>query len=60
MAFLNKVGSCNMIGSLDIVANSISLIQPDGSLQVLSLGGTVPPVNNQHVQDLYKVLRRQR
>ena len=46
MAFLNKIGSCNMTGSVDIVANSISLIKPDGSLQELTLGGTIAPVNN--------------
>ena len=34
MSFLNKQGSgANMTGSLDIVANSLSLITPDGSLQ---------------------------
>jgi hypothetical protein len=46
MAFYNKKGSCNMTNSLDIVANSISLIQPDGSLQTLTIGGTIAPVNN--------------
>ena len=46
MAFLNKVGSCNMTGSVDIVANSISLIRPDGTLQALTLGGTIAPANN--------------
>ena len=46
MSFLNKVGSCNMTGSVDIVANSITLIRPDGSLQELTLGGTIAPVNN--------------
>ena len=46
MAFLNKIGSCNMTGSIDIVANSITLIKPDGTLQALTLGGTIAPVNN--------------
>ena len=46
MAFLNKLGSCNMTGSVDIVANSISLIKPDGTLQSLTLGGTIAPVND--------------
>ena len=46
MAFLNKVGSCNMTGSVDIVANSISLIRPDGTLQALTLGGTIAPIND--------------
>ena len=46
MAFLNKVGQCNMTGSVDVVANSISLLNPDGTLQKLTLGGTVAPVNN--------------
>ena len=46
MAFLNKVGQCNMTGSVDVVANSISLINPDGTIQQLTLGGTVAPVNN--------------
>jgi hypothetical protein len=46
MAFLNKVGSCNMTGSVDIVANSLSLIKPDGSLQTLTLGGTIAPIDS--------------
>ena len=35
-----------MTGSVDIVANSISLIKPDGTLQSLTLGGTIAPVND--------------
>ena len=35
-----------MTNSVDIVANSISLIQPDGSLQTLTIGGTIAPVND--------------
>ena len=46
MAFLNKMGSCNMTGSVDIVANSIKLIKPDGTLQELTLGGTIAPIND--------------
>ena len=46
MAFLNKVGSCNMTGCVDIIANSLSLIKPDGSLQTLTLGGTIAPINS--------------
>jgi hypothetical protein len=43
----NRLGSgANMTGSLDLVCNSISLIQPDGTLQALTLGGTIAPVNN--------------
>ena len=46
MAFYNKKGSSNMTNSLDIVANSYSVIQPDGSLLPLTIGGTIAPVNN--------------
>ena len=46
MAFYNKKGSSNMINSLDIVANPFSLIRADGSLQPLTIGGTIAPVNN--------------
>ena len=35
-----------MTGSADIIANSISLIKPDGTLQSLTLGGTIAPVND--------------
>ena len=35
-----------MTGSVDIVANSISLIRPDGTLQALTLGGTIAPIND--------------
>ena len=46
MSFLNRVGNgASMTNSIDIVAHSISLIQPDGSLQTLTLGGTIAPVN---------------
>ena len=46
MSFWNRVGNgASMSNSVDIVANSISLIQPDGSLQTLTIGGTVAPVN---------------
>ena len=45
MTFYNKQGSCNMTNAVDIVANSISLIQPDGTLQSLTGGGgTTAPV----------------
>ena len=46
MAFYKKKGSSNMTNSLDIVANSFSLIRADGSLQPLTIGGTIAPVNN--------------
>ena len=46
MTFYNKQGNCNMTNSVDIIANSISLVQPDGTLQTLSIGGTIAPVNN--------------
>ena len=46
MTFYNKQGVCSMTNSVDIVANSISLIQPDGSLQTLTIGGTIAPVND--------------
>ena len=46
MTFYNKHGACNMTNSIDIIANSISLIQPDGTLQTLTIGGTIAPVNN--------------
>ena len=46
MSFLNKAGNgASMTNSIDLVCNSISLLQPDGSLQLLTLGGTVAPVN---------------
>ena len=35
-----------MTNSVDIIANSISLIQPDGSLLSLTVGGTIAPVND--------------
>jgi hypothetical protein len=35
-----------MTNSVDIIANSISLIQPDGTLKTLTIGGTIAPVNN--------------
>jgi len=38
MTFHNKLGSCSMTNSVDIVANSISLIQSDGTLQNLTGG----------------------
>ena len=42
MSFLNKLGSgANMTGSLDVVAHSISLINPDGSLQSTSANNPV-------------------
>ena len=41
MSFLNKQGSgANMTGSLDIVANSLSLIGPNGSLQTFTGSAT--------------------
>ena len=46
MTFYNKQGNCNMTNSVDIIANSISLVQPDGTLQTLTIGGTIAPVNN--------------
>ena len=46
MAFYNKKGSSNMTNSLDIVANSFSLIRADGSLQPLIIGSTIAPVND--------------
>ena len=46
MTFYNKQGDCSMTNSIDIIANSISLIQPDGTLQALTVGGTIAPVNN--------------
>ena len=46
MTFYNKKGSSNMTNAVDIIANSISLVQPDGSLQTLTIGGTIAPVNN--------------
>ena len=46
MTFLNKKGSSNMTNAVDIIAHSISLVQPDGSLQTLTIGGTIAPVNN--------------
>ena len=33
MAFLNRQGSCNMTGSVSVIANSISLIKPDGTIE---------------------------
>ena len=50
MAFLNKIGQCNMTGSVDVVANSISLINPDGTLQKLTLGETTAPVYHPSLQ----------
>jgi hypothetical protein len=58
MAFLNRLGSgANMTGSLDIVANSISVINPDGSLQSVSANnpvftGTITGVDNVSVSQL--------
>ena len=46
MTFYNKQGDCSQTNSVDIIANSISLIQPDGSLQTLTIGGTIAPVND--------------
>ena len=46
MTFYNKQGDVSMTNSVDIIANSISLIQPDGTLQALTVGGTSVPVNN--------------
>ena len=46
MTFLNRHGSSNMTNSVDIIANSISLILPDGTIQSLTIGGSIAPVNN--------------
>ena len=46
MTFYNQQGNCNMTNSVDIVANSISLILPDGTLQSSTIGGSIAPVNN--------------
>ena len=46
MTFYNKQGDVSQTNSVDIIANSISLIQPDGSLQTLTIGGTIAPVND--------------
>ena len=46
MTFYNKRGSSNMTNAVDIIANSISLVQPDGTLQTLTIGGSIAPVNN--------------
>jgi len=46
MSFLNKVGNgASMTNSIDLVCNSISLLQADGSLQPLAMCVTVAPVN---------------
>ena len=58
MSFINKQGSgANMTGSLDIVANSISIINPDGTLQTVSANnptftGTITGVDNVSVAQL--------
>ena len=54
MTFYNKQGDCSQTNSVDIIANSISLIQPDGSLQTLTIGGTIAPVNDPILQELFK------
>ena len=46
MALLNKQGSCNMTGNLDVVVNSISLIKPDGTIEEWTLGGNIATVHN--------------
>ena len=46
MTFYNKRGSSNMTNAVDIIANSISLVLPDGTLQTLTIGGSIAPVNN--------------
>ena len=46
MAFLNRQGSCNMTGSVSVIANAISVIKPDGTIEEWELGGNIAPTNN--------------
>ena len=58
MSFLNRVGNgASMTNSIDIVANSISIINPDGSLQSLTSAnpvftGTITGVDTNSVAQL--------
>ena len=46
MAFLNRQGSCNMTGSVSVIANTISVIKPDGTIEEWNLGGNIAPTHN--------------
>ena len=58
MAFLNRVGNgASMTNSIDLVCNSVSIINPDGSLQPVSANnpvftGTITGVDNVSVAQL--------
>jgi hypothetical protein len=58
MAFLNKIGNgASMTNSIDLVCNSISVINLDGSLQSVSANnpvftGTITGVDNVSVSQL--------
>ena len=46
MAFLNKQGLCNLTGCVSLIANSISVIKPDGTIEEWDLGGNIAPTHN--------------